>query len=123
MTLTDTFLNAIAGVINGESFTPPSDIGFSSTAITIDGTDTSLPGEYGVRATASNSRTLNETVFSAVKPGATVGSAGERLNSFGLFNATTNGDLHSEALVSSLLQTSDFDVEVDWQINTNRRSN
>ena len=123
MTLTDTFLNAIAGVINGESFTAPTHIGYGSTAITIDGTDTSLPGEFGTRDSASGSRTLNETILSAVKTGATVGSAGERLNSMGLFNASSTGDLHSEALVSSLLHTSAFDVEVDWQINTNRRSN
>lgn len=121
MTLTDTFLNQIAGVVNGESFTQPSYVGFSSTAITIDPTDTSLSGEYGNRVSVSNSRTLNEVTLSGVRSGAIASSDGDRLNSFGLFNSSTVGDLHSEALISSLLHTTSFDVEVDWKITFSRK--
>lgn len=122
MTLTDTFLNQVAGVLNSESMTVPSHIGFSSTAITIDPSDTTLSGEFGSRVAVTSDRTLNETTFSCIKTGATVGSSGERINAMGLFNAASSGDLHAEALVSSSLQTSDFDVELDWIVKLQRRA-
>lgn len=122
MTLTDTFLNSMAGVIVGESFSIPSHVGFSSTAITINPTDTSLSGEHGDRVSVANSRTLNRVVFTGVRSGAIASSSGDSLNSFGLFSSSAGGNLYSEALVASLLQTSDFDVEVEWQVSVERKN-
>lgn len=121
MTLTDTLLNQLAGVVNEESFTAPTHVGFSSTVIIIDPTDISLSGEYGNRVAVTGTRNLNEVNFSGVRSGAVVSSSGDAINSYGLFNSSTAGDLHSEALVTSVLQTTSFDIEVDWLVKITRR--
>ena len=122
MTLTDNLLDDMAKTLNGETYTKPSHVAWSSTAITVDPTDTTLSGEFGDRTTITSARTNNEVTFSGVRTGASVASStGERLNSMGLFNSSASGTLHAEALVTSVLHTSDFDVELDWVIKVNRR--
>lgn len=122
MTLNDTLLYQLAGSLNGEAYDNPSHAGFSSTAITIDPTSSSLSGEFGSRVVVSGSRTLNEVSFNGLKTGAVVSSVGESISSFGLFNASSSGDLQAHALTASLLHTSDFDIEVDWVISVQRKS-
>jgi len=123
MTIMDNLLNDMAKTLIGDTFTAPTHGAWSSTAITIDPTDTTLSGEFGTRSTMVGSRILNEVTFTGLRTGASVtSSTGERLNSMGLFNAASVGTLHSEALVTSVLHTSDFDVELDWIIKVNRRT-
>jgi hypothetical protein len=122
MTVTDDFLEEVMKAVNGESYATPEYVSWSSDAITIDPTASSLTGEYGSRNGTTNVRSGTGLTLSVVKTGATVGSAGERINSMGLFSTSTAGIIMSQALVSSLLQTSDFDVELDWVITAQRRA-
>ena len=118
--ITDTFLNRIAGWINGESGDSPSNIAFSSSVITPDGTETSLPSEYG-RSSADGTRILSETTYNGLRSGAIASSTGDYINSLGLLTASTGGDLLVEALVPSVLHTTSFDFEVDWTITVDRK--
>jgi len=119
--ITDTFLNRIAGLINGESVNIPSSAAFSSDVITAAATDTSLPSELdNPRLSVSKSRVLNTTTYSFVRSGTVVGSSGDYLNAVALIDSATDGFVLSETSVPSLLQTSSFDVSVDWKITVER---
>ena len=121
--ITDTFLNTMAALINGETSTIPAYNSWSSTAITLDPTDTELTGEFGSRTSISNqTRTNNAVLWESIRVGATIGSAGDRINSMGLNDTSTAGNLFAEALVSSLLQTSDFDLELNWRVQVERKT-
>jgi hypothetical protein len=118
--ITDNFLNQLAGVMNGEAMGVPSHIGFSSTALVLNPVDSTLSGEYLTRVASTGSRVLNKTTFNALRSGAVASSTGNIINAIGLFDASTSGDLYSEALVPSLLHTTSFDFEIDWSITVKR---
>ena len=118
--ITDIFLNNLAKAINGESFTLPAYNAFSSSVITVDATDTSLPTEYD-RSSASGARINNTVTFTSVRSGAIASSSGDYINSMGLLSSSTVGDLHVEALVPNVLHTTSFDLEVDWAITIERK--
>lgn len=118
--ITDVFLQEMAKAINGESFTKPVGIAFSSSVITPAATDTSFAHEFD-RATLSGSRTSNEVTFSGIRSGATASSSGDYINLIGLFSTdTSSGDLFVEALVPSVLHTTSFDFEVDATVTIER---
>lgn len=121
MTLTNTFLNETIKLVVGVEMTPPSHIAFSSTVIDMNPASTTLVGEYGPRSETNNTHSLNEATFSAIRSGALPGSSGDTINSFGLLSSSSDGLLYAQGLVSSLLHTSDFDVEVEWRIRLDRR--
>ena len=119
--ITDTFLNNIAGLINGESSRIPSHAAFSSSVITADATHTSLPTELdSPRLNITKSRSTNTTTYSFVRTGALASSTGDYLNAVAIIDSVTGGFILSEATVSSLLHTTSFDVEVDWKISVDR---
>jgi len=119
--ITDTFLNELATVINGGTMDVPSHIGFTSTALTLSGTDTSMSGEFGNRVSVSGTRVLSNTTFGGLRGGAVASSSGDTINAIGLFDASTTGDLYAEALVPSVIHTSTFDFEIDWGIRVSRK--
>lgn len=116
--ITDTFLYEIAKKINGESSTSPNYIDFSSTAITPDVADTSLPGVIAGGGTATQTRYLNTVTFNKIRSGAVASSTGDYINALGL--SLNGGNLFAEALVPSILHTSSYDLEADWDITVNR---
>ena len=119
--IVDTFLNNIAGFINGESTLIPAYAVFSSDTITAAATDTSLPSELDdPRLSITKSRSANTTSYSFVRSGSSVSAGGDYLNSMALIDSITGGNIMTEALVANLLHTTDFDVEVDWKISVER---
>lgn len=122
MTVTDSFLNEVAESFVTGTIPVPSHVGFSNgTSIIVDPTSTSLQGEFGSRVAVTSNNTLNETTFSGIRSGAAASSSGDSLNSFGLFTASSSGVLCAQAIITNLLQTSDFDVEVEWVIKAERK--
>jgi hypothetical protein len=117
--LTNNFLYAVAGWMNGETTTIPTHVAWSSTVITPSATDTSIAHEYD-RSSVTNSRVLNKATFSATRSSVVASSTGDYINMAGLFNAATTGTLFAEALVPSLLHTTTYDLELDWNITVTR---
>ena len=121
--LTDNFLVDIAKYLNGESSELITHLALSSTAITPSATDTSIPGQLGSRISVSNSRssTLPTVTFNGIRSGAVASTSGDYLNLGALFTASSSGTLMAEALIPSVLHTTDYDFEVDWSITVGRK--
>ena len=119
--ITDTFLQNIAGLINGESTNIPTHAAFSSSVIEADATRTSLPSELDVtRPTVSKTRDTTLTTYTFLRSGTAASSSGDFINSMGLIDSATGGFLMADAIVSSLLHTTDFDVDVSWSFEIRR---
>lgn len=119
--ITNTFLQRVAGLINGESVAVPSHGAFSSSVLTADGTRTSLPDELdATRLVLTGSRSGTTTTFSFLRSGATATSTGDYINTMALIDSATGGFVMSDLAVPSLLHTTSFDVEVDWKIQVRR---
>lgn len=118
--ITDVFLTEIAKAINSESNAVPAYIAFSSSVITPDPGDTSLPSEYD-RSATSNSRATNEVTYTASRSGTSVSGSGEYINTIGLLDTSTGGNLLAEGLVPSVLHTSTYDLEVNWKVIVERK--
>lgn len=119
--ITDTFLNNMAAVLNGSSFSIPTHNAFSSTSITQSPTASTLTGESLTRVTLTPDTVVNRTNFTGLRSGAVASSSGNIVNAIGLFTASSSGTLLATALVPSVLHTSSFDLSVDWGISVNRR--
>lgn len=120
--ITNTFLQRVAGLINGESVAVPSYGAFSSSVLTADATRTSLPDELdATRLTITGTRSGATTTFSFLRSGTAASSSGDYINTMALIDSATGGYVLSDLLVPSLLHTTSFDVEVDWKIQVLRR--
>ena len=119
--ITDTFLQQMSKAFNSESFTVPGYVGFSSTAVTPDGTETSTTGvlDYSSTTNSRDSGTATDTLFTAVRSGTVASSSGDYINSLWLVESST-GDVHSIALAPSLLHTSSYDLEASWTVSWRR---
>ena len=121
--IVDTFLNNMAGLINGESSTIPSHAAFSSDVLTAAATDTSLSSELdSPRLSITKARSTNTTTYSFIRSSTDASAGGDYLNAMAIIDAATGGYIMSETAISSLLHTTDFDVEVDWKITVERKS-
>lgn len=120
--IVDNFLTEMAKAMNGESTNMPSHLAYGSTTMTISTDTSSITGEFGSRDSITGARTTNVVTFNGLKSGSTVGSSGETLFTFSLWNSSGSGDLHSAVLVPSILHTSSFDIDTDWQFTVTRVS-
>lgn len=117
----ETFLEELAKAINSEGYSVPTHMAEGSSTMTIN-TDTSvLTGEYPSRQAVSSSRVNNITTFNALRTGASVASSsGEVVYTFGLYDSSSSGNLLTAVLASSILHTTSFDIDVDWDITIER---
>ena len=119
--INDTFLNEVTKAINNESFTYPDYLGTGNLAITALSSDTSLTGETGDRLSTVKIRDLNTINYNVLKTGAGITEpTGEYLYSMALFSQVTAGNMFTEVSLPGIIQTTSFDVEVDWYITVNR---
>lgn len=119
--ITNTFLDRIAGLLNGESVLIPAYAAFSSDVITATTVMTSLPSELDdPRLSVGKTRSGTTVTYSFIRSGAVVGSSGDYLNAMALIDSLTGGYVLSAVTVPSLLHTSAFDVEVDWKVTVRR---
>ncbi len=123
MVFTDIHLQNLAKAMNSESFTVPVYQAVGENTITADPTDTALDGEIGTRVAGSKSRTTNQVSLTALRSGADVIDTinGDDLRAVALFDTATSGELHTELSISSLIQTTSFDLEFQWDLGYNRR--
>lgn len=121
-TITDNFLQEIAKLLNSESASLPTHLGFGAGTVVISPTMTALSDEIGTRVSTSNSRVLEVVTFNGVRTGASlVSTDGDTLKSVGLFTASTDGLLESAVSLPDLLQTTDYDLDVDFEFTVSRR--
>jgi len=119
--INDNFINQMAAVINGESITVPTYLAFGSTTGTLTSQDTVTSGEFDRNLYTTRERTNNTTKLSFLRSGTEVTtSSGQTINVIGLMTGSTAGSLWSNVLVSSLLHTTAFDLDIELWYTVNR---
>lgn len=120
--INDNFLTAIAKVMNSESTNMPSHLAYGSSTMTIETDSSSLTDEYSNRDSVSGSRSGTVVTFNGLRSGTVAGSAGDTLYTVGLYDSVSGGNLMSAVLTASILQTTSFDIDIDWQFSITRAS-
>lgn len=119
--INDNYLNGMAKLAVGEAYTIPSHLAFGSTTGTITSADLVTSGEFDRNALDSDSQSTNVAKYIGSRSSATAGN--EYINVISFVNSSTlrgSGDIQSNFLISSLLHTTSFDVEVEWWVSFNR---
>ena len=116
------YLVDIAKALNDEAISPVAYAGFGEDVVTITPTMTDISGELLPRSSATRSRAVNVLSISSTKSGASILSAtGTHINSAALFLASTGGTPRVMVSLPNLLQTTNFDIETNWDITITRR--
>jgi hypothetical protein len=116
------YLTDIAKALNNEAISPVAYTGFGETSVTITPTMTDISGELLPRSNATRSRVVNVLSINSTKSGASILSpTGTHLNSTALFLAITSGTPRAMVSLPNLLQTTNFDIETNWDITITRR--
>ena len=116
--INDNYLEGLAKLVVGESVTIPSHMAFGSSNDDLTASDTTLAGEFD-RISLETGET-NGTIAKIIGVRSSVDADDETVFDIGLFNAASNGNLWSATLISSLLHTTDFDLEVQFWIEHQR---
>ncbi len=113
MTIYDNYLKEVAKSTNGESFVYPTHDLFSTDAVTVDVTATSVTGEIGSRKSLTGARVDNQVQWSALRTSADVvdTSNGDTLKSIGMITASSGGTLMTVQSPFQILHTTNFEVE------------
>lgn len=124
---TDIFLEENAKAANNESY---SILNYLTVATgvksAVASNDTQLAGEIGSRISVSNTRNNNSVTFSGIRSAAVVQNtvSGDTLTQVGFFNtatASTSDPLLTGVVVSGITQTTNFDIEVVYNLTYERR--
>jgi hypothetical protein len=118
--INDNFLTMMSKLLNGESVSLPTSLAYGSSVMTVAVDSSSLTGEYASRDSVSNSRSGFTVSFEGVRSGTIASSGGDVLQTFGLYDDSTGGNLLTAVLASSVLHTSSFDLNVEWQFTIGR---
>jgi hypothetical protein len=119
--INDNFLYGAAKLMAGESYTIPSHMAFGSTFGTLTANDISTSGEFDRNALDSLSTTNNIVKF--VGRRLSTEASDETIQLVGLHNASglaSTGNLQANVLLSSLIHTTDFDLEVEFWMQFER---
>jgi len=123
--INDEMLIDVAKLLNGESATLISHLGFGATTVTVSPTMTDIPDEYLPRSSVTKSRDVSPgNVFTAtgLKTGASITNpTGIYVNSTALFNASTSGIPRAVVVLPNLLHTTNFDIEETWTFTIGRQ--
>lgn len=117
----NTFLNKLPQLVAGSTVNLPSHMAFSSSATLPVESDNTLTGEIGTRV-SFDSTTIdsNSLTFTGTRSSVAPGASGDTLTSFGIMNSTTGGDMWATAIMSSLLHTTSFDIELNMTVRFDR---
>lgn len=116
-------LEESAKAMAGESFTYPSYITAGTTALTILPTDTTLSGETGSRVLGTSSRSAETLSLTGIKSGASILTAtGTYLETVAAFTASTGGNYMTGVSLPSILQTTNFDIQFNFDWTYGRQS-
>ena len=117
----DYTLTTIPKLLIGSSVDVPSHLAFSSDDITPQYADTSISGEAGARISFSASEADgNAVIYTGTRTSVVPPAGGTYLNVSALEDASTGGNMWASALLSSLLHTTSFDLEIRHQITIDR---
>jgi hypothetical protein len=122
--INDEFLEGMATLASGGSYTVISHLAFGSTSGTITATDLITSGEFE-RDTIDSTTSTGNTVTYVGSRSSAVADGTTYINVVGWHNASTlasSGNLQANFLLPSLLQTTSFDLEFELTIDFNRVS-
>ncbi len=122
--ITNIMLNAMAGVLNGESPVLPNYLSVGTSTINASATDTALDGEVGSRFSTNKSRIDNVTSVSGIRSGVSVidNINGDSIKGVAFFDISSNGNMLTVLSLPGLLQTTSFDIEFNVDYSVVRRS-
>lgn len=112
--INDNYLEGLAKLMTGEAYTIPSHLAFGSTTGTLSATDLITSGEFDRNALSNLERSDNVARFIGSRSSAEANN--EVIRVVGFHNSASlasSGNLQANFLVSSLIHTTDFDVEVE----------
>jgi len=115
--INNNYLNGLASLMASESYTVVSHLAFGSTTGTLTATDTVTSGEFDRNAISSKAATGNTVKYIGSRDSTEAGN--EYINVTSFVNSSTvsgSNDIQTNMLVSSLLHTSDFTVEIETWI-------
>jgi hypothetical protein len=122
--INDKYLEQCARAFNGESFSKPTHLLVSTNDITLSSTlaTTAITGEIGTRGALTSDRDDNVVTFNFLRSGVNVinTATGDDIKTIMLLTAVTGGDIMTGLNVGGLLQTTNFDIDIDWQIRWTR---
>jgi hypothetical protein len=120
MTIHDNELTEAAKAANSESRVVANYATFSTTDLTITPSMT-FTGEIPVRFAVTKSRVNNVVSATGIRSGTAVGSsAGETLYEAAMNSAATSGTVLAIQGLPSILHTTNFDIEVNWDVGYER---
>jgi len=118
--INNNFLEGLAKMLNGESYTVPNYMAFGSTLITPTSADTSVAGEFDRNATTS-SRSTYTVKFVGSRTAAEANN--ETLYNTALVNSSvlySSGNVQANTVIASIIHSSTFDIDVEYWFTINR---
>lgn len=119
--INDNYLNGMAKLASGESYTIPSHLAFGSTTGTLSSADLITSGEFDRNSLDDQASATNVAKYFGSRSSAEANN--EYINILSFTNSDTlrgSGDIQANFLVSSLLHTTSFDIEVEMWVSFNR---
>ena len=111
--INDSYLEGAAGLVIGQSIDIPSHMAFGSTFGTLTGADIITSGEFDRVSLSTGERSGAIAKHIGLRSSASASSDGDLIQVVGIHTSSAGGDLWTNMLLSSLLHTTDFDVEVE----------
>lgn len=119
--INDNYLEGLAKLMAGESYTVVSHLAFGSTTGTLTSADTVTSGEFDRNAIDSSASSGNTVKFIGSRD--STEASDEYINLVSFVNsgsASGTGDIQTNMLVASLLHTTDFSVEIEMWVKHQR---
>jgi len=115
--INDNYLEGLAQLMTGESYTITSHLAFGSTTGTLTSADIITSGEFDRNALSSSASSGAVAKFIGSRDSTEAGD--EYINIVSFVNSASaggSGDIQTNMLISSLLHTTDFTVEVEMWV-------
>ncbi|HEY9702640.1 MAG TPA: hypothetical protein V6C58_09350 [Allocoleopsis sp.] len=119
--INDNFLNGLATLVTGGSYSIPSYLAFGSTTGTLTANDIITSGEFDRNILTSDSNSANTATFVGARTGAEANN--EYVNIIGLVNTSTlfgSNDIQANFLLPSVLHSTSFDLNIEVNFTFNR---
>ena len=119
--INDNILENCANAFIGETFIYPTHMLISTSTANVTASMTVIDGEIGTRGTLNFDTNDNVATYNYLRSGSSVlASTGDDLGTLGLMSDSTGGEVMTALNVSGILQTTNFDVDIDWDVRWNR---
>jgi hypothetical protein len=117
----NTFLTDIPNLVAGNAVTIPAYMAFGSSGTPLVETNNAMNGEVGSRVAFDATTVDNNAItFTGTRLSTAPGASGQTLTAVGVMNSSAGGDLWASAIMSSLLHTTAFEIEINETVRFNR---